>query len=83
MQSRLLVYEYGTKNRRWFRPIPDLQQRNRYAAYCAQHSAFPLGFLLLPCGFGQQKKVLICGQHLFLIMCQRVSLFHLLLSNRY
>ena len=48
MQSRLLVYEYGTKNRRWFRPVPDLPKRSRCAADCAQHSAFPLGFLLVP-----------------------------------
>ncbi len=69
MQSRLLVYEYGTKIRRWFCTNPDFPKRGSFAADYPQRAAFHLGFLLVPCGDGQQKKVLICGQHLFLIMC--------------
>lgn len=73
--SRLRTYSLGTKNLRWFRPIPDLSNRGSYAAYYPPRAAFPLGFLLVPCCDGQQKKVLICGQHLSVCIGKRVSYF--------
>ena len=75
MQSRLRTCNLVQKNAVGFALSPTFRKGVGAPPIVRNIPLFPLGFLLVPCGGGQQKKVLILGQHLSVCIGKRVSYF--------